>query len=87
LQIRLNGYFFLVIITLFRFSVLGFYHTDDANDDKGNRKNLSHIDRQGFLETLLYLFGILDEEAESEDVRQAEAKVPASANLLRHPFV
>ena len=63
------------------------YHTDDANYDKGNGEDLSHIDRQGSLEALLYLLGVLDEEAEGEDIRQAEAKVPASANLLRHAFV
>ena len=54
-------------------------HADQSDNDKRNRENLSHVDRQGFLETLLYLFGVLDEEAESEDVRQAEAKIPACA--------
>ena len=38
-------------------------------------------------EGFLNLLGVFDEEAEGEDIRQAEAEVPACADLLRHSFV
>ena len=57
------------------------YHTIDTKDDEGNRKYLSHIDRQRGLEGFLNLLGVFDEEAEGEDIRQAETEVPASAYL------
>ena len=57
--------------------------TIDADDDEGNGENLSHVDGQRGLEGFLNLLGVLDEEAEGEDVGQAEAEVPACANLLR----
>ena len=66
---------------------LCFYHAINAKYDEGNRKNLSHVDGERCLEGFLYLLGVFDEEAEGEDVCQAEAEVPTGANLLRHLLV
>ena len=35
----------------------------------------------------LYLFGVLDEETEGEDIRQTEAEIPACTYFLWHPFM
>ena len=59
-------------------------HTIDTNDDKGNRKDLTHVEWESGLEGFLDLLGVLDKEAEGEDIGQAEAEIPASADLLRH---
>ena len=66
------------------FYFLGPYHTIDTNNDEGNRKNLSHIEWESGLEGFLDLLGVLDKEADGEDLGQAEAEIPASADLLRH---
>ena len=63
--------------------LLGPHHAPYADDDEGNGEYLSHIDGQRGLEGFLDFLGILDEEAEGEDIGQAEAEVPACANLLR----
>ena len=57
------------------------YHAPDAEDDERNGENLSHVDGQRGLEGFLYLLGVLNEEAEGEDIGQAEAEVPAGAYL------
>ena len=57
------------------------YHAPDAEDDEGNGENLSHVNGQRGLEGFLYLLSVLNEEAEGEDVGQAEAEVPAGAYL------
>ena len=62
----------------------GSYHAIDSKYDKGNRKNLSHIEWERGFEGFLHLLGVLNEEAEGEDICQTEAEVPACANLLRH---
>ena len=60
---------------------LCFYHAINAKYDEGNRKNLSHVDGERCLEGFLYLLGVFDEEAEGEDVCQAEAEVPTGTHL------
>ena len=42
---------------------------------------MSHIEWERGFESFLEFFGVLDEEAEREDVRQAKAKVPACADF------
>ena len=59
-------------------------HADKSDNDKGYGEYLSHIKGQGSFESLLYLFGVFDEEAEGEDISQAEAEVPACTNSLWH---
>ena len=59
-------------------------HTKDTEDNEGDGEDLPHVDGEGGLEGFLDLLGVLDEEAEGEDIRQTEAEVPACANLLRH---
>ena len=66
---------------------LGPYHTVDTEDDEWNTEDLSHVEWESGLEGFLDLLGVLDEEAEGEDIGQAEAEIPASADLLRHLFV
>lgn len=62
-------------------------HAPHTNNDEGDGKDLSHINGECGLESFLNLFGIFDEEAEGEDIGEAEAEVPASANLLGHLLV
>ena len=60
---------------------LGSYHAIDTEDDEGDGEDLAHIKWEGGFEGFLNLLGIFDEEAEGEDIRQTEAKIPASADL------
>ncbi len=46
----------------------GPYHAVDADNDEGDGENLSHVNGQGGFEGFLNLLGVLDEEAEGEDV-------------------
>ena len=66
---------------------LGSYHTIDTNDDEWNTEDLSHVEWESGLEGFLNFLGVLDEEAEGEDIGQAEAEIPACADLLRHLLV
>ena len=59
------------------------YHAVHADDDEGNGENLSHVDGQGGLEGFLNLLGVLNEEAEGEDIGQTEAKIPATTYIER----
>ena len=72
---KLNGAYFLF---------LGSYHAIGSKDDKWYRKYLSHIEWERGFEGFLNLLRVLNEEAEGEDIRQTEAKIPACADLLRH---
>ena len=47
---------------------LGSYHAIDAKDDEGDREDLAHVDGEWGFEGFLNLLGVLDEEAEGEDV-------------------
>ena len=66
---------------------LGSYHAIDAKDDEGDREDLAHVEWERGLEGLLDFLGVLDEEAEGEDIGQTEAEVPACADLLGHLLV
>ena len=63
---------------------LSFYHTIDTNDDEWYREYLSHIEWERGFEGFLNLLRVLNEEAEGEDVGQAEAEIPACADFLGH---
>ena len=56
---------------------LGSHHTIAAEDDEGDGENLAHVEWEGGLEGFLDFLGVLDEEAEGEDIRQTEAEIPA----------
>lgn len=58
-----------------------FVHTPDSQDDEGDGEDLAHVDWERGLEGLLDLLGVFDEEAEGEDIGQAEAEIPACAHL------
>ena len=73
-----------MLFSLWNIYLFGPNHAIDTNDDKRYRENLSHIEWEGGLEGFLDLLGVLDKEAESEDISQAEAEIPACADLLRH---
>jgi hypothetical protein len=62
---------------------LGSYHAIGAEYDKWYRKNLSHINGQRSFKGFLNLLGVLDEEAEGEDIGQTEAKIPATTYIER----
>jgi hypothetical protein len=57
-------------------------HAIDANDDEGYRQNLTHIEQHTTLKVYLYIFGVFDEEAESEDERKAKSEEKACAHAL-----
>ena len=57
-------------------------HTNHSNENERNRQDLSHIKGEGGLKGFLDLLGVLDEEAEGEDIGQTEAEVPASTYFL-----
>ena len=59
-------------------------HAINAKDDKRNAEDLSHIEWERSFEGFLDLLRVLDEEAESEDIRQAETEIPACTDLFRH---
>jgi len=67
--------------------LLRLYHAIYTENDERYREYLPHVYRQRCFESFLYLLRILDEEAEGEDVGQAEAEIPARADLLWHPLV
>ena len=73
-----------VLVFLRIYGFLGLNHAIDTNDDERNRQNLAHVDGERGLEGFLDLLGVLYEEAEGEDIRQAEAEIPAGADFLRH---
>ena len=54
-----------------------------ADGDEGQGEYLSHVYGQAGLEGLLYLLGVLNEEAEGEDEGEAEAEVESLAHALR----
>ena len=55
-------------------------HAGDADDDKGNREQLAHIERHTSLEVNLYILRIFDEEAEREDERQHEPEEESASD-------
>ena len=62
-------------------------HAPGTENNEWYREYLSHVEWERGLECFLYLLGVFDEEAEGEDIRQAESEVPACADLLRHLLV
>ncbi len=58
-------------------------HADHSDNNEWNREYLSHINGQRGLKGFLNLLGVLDEEAEGEDIGQTEAKIPATTYIER----
>lgn len=56
------------------------HHADDANDDEGYGEELSHVEHHASLEVFLDVLGILYEEAEGEDERQAQSEEEPAAH-------
>ena len=78
----LHGYStFNLQLSTFNLQLSGSHHAVDADDDEGDGEDLSHVDGQRGFEGFLNLLGVLDEEAEGEDVGQTEAEVPACAHV------
>ena len=62
-------------------------HAPGSEDNEWYGEYLSHVEWERGFEGFLNLFRVFDEETESEDIRQAEAEVPACADLLWHLLV
>ena len=55
-------------------------HAIDAKNNERNAEELAHVEEHARLEAHLNVFGVLDEEAEGEDERDAEAEIEAFAH-------
>ena len=77
----------LFIPTVGTFRLLGPNHAIYAKDNERNREDLSHIEWESGLESLLDLLGVFNQETEGENIRQTETEIPARADLLRHLLV
>ena len=55
-------------------------HAIDAKNNERNAEELPHVEEHARLEAHLNVFGVLDEEAEGEDERDAEAEIEAFAH-------
>ena len=55
-------------------------HAIDAENNERNAEELAHVEEHARLEAYLNVFGVLDEEAEGEDERDAEAEIEAFAH-------
>ena len=62
------------------------YHAPCTDDNEGNRQQLSHVEKHAFFKCLLHFFRVFDEEAEGEDIGQAETEIEAGAHLRNHSF-
>ena len=62
---------------------LGPYHAISAEYYERNTEYLSHVEWERGFEGFLDLLGVFDEEAEGEDIAQAEAEEKARAHQLR----
>lgn len=67
--------------------LLSFYlsapcHAHSAEHDERYAKQLSHVQYHVGLEGFLYIFGVLDEETESEYVCETKAEEEACAHLF-----
>ena len=57
-------------------------HRPYTQGDERDAQQLAHVERQIGLESLLYLLGKLDEEAEGEHQRQAETEIEPRAHTV-----
>ena len=62
------------------FELLSVENAQDADDDKRNRQQLSHIQRQVSLESFLDVLGVLDEEACCKHQGEAQSEVESAAH-------
>ena len=59
----------------------GFQHTINPDDDERNGEQLAHIEQHVSLPSLLHVLCVFDEEAESEDIEEAESEIPARSHF------
>ena len=57
-------------------------HAPQSDDDEGDAQELTHIEEHAVLEGNLIFLGVLDEDAGSEDEREAEAEEESRADAL-----
>ena len=55
-------------------------HAIDAENNERNTEELAHVEEHARLEAYLNVFGVLDEEAEGKDERDAETEIEAFAH-------
>ena len=62
-------------------------HAIDTEDDEGDGEQLAHVEKHVSLPGFLHVLGVFDEEAEGEDIGEAETEVPAGAYPWRAGFL
>ena len=61
----------------------GFQHTINPDDDERDGEQLPHIEEHISFPSLLHVLRVFYQEAESEDIGEAESEIPACSNSWR----